>query len=192
MVKHRADPTPSVRLRRTAGRIGATSGIFAAAIVCSIAAAGGTFALFNSQATLGAGAVTGGTTGLTINDVADYAITGLDTTKLLPGRSVITATPLTVKNTGNTPLNVTQGAATFSNPSSTLASNLVVVVRQASTCTLTPVGTTPTGMTTPVRLNVGATMTVCVEVQLLASAPSTVSGALTDFTVPLDGIQVRP
>jgi alternate signal-mediated exported protein len=190
MPKHIAPVDPSVRARKVATWFVATSGIFAVAIAASLLSAGGTFALWNSNRTIQSSQVTGGTAGLTINNVTSYAIAGLDTTKLLPGRSVITASPLTLKNTGTTTLSITPGTVTHTNPA--LASELVVAITQAATCTLTPSGSTPASFTTPIVLAAGATTTICVEVQLKATAPASVQNQTSTFTAPLTAVQVRP
>jgi len=160
-------------------------------VLVAVLAAGGTYALWNVSSQVAPGTINTGNTGLTVNDVTSYGIPGLDVTKLYPGRSTITATPLTVRNTGTTPLLVTPGTVTFSNPSSALAPHLVVAVRQAAVCTPTAVGSPPPQFTS-FTLQPNATTTICVEVQLSSSAPASVQGLPLGFTAPLVGTQVRP
>jgi hypothetical protein len=177
----------SWRARQLVAAAAATGG----AVLLAVVAAGGTYALWNGGATLSPGSISTGNTGLTVNNLTNYPIAGLDTTALFPGQTTITATALTVKNTGTTPLNVTPGTVTFTNPASPLASQLVVAVRKTAVCTPTPSGSTPVSFTS-FALQPGATATVCVEVQLKAAAPTTVQGLSLGFTVPLVGTQVRP
>jgi alternate signal-mediated exported protein len=169
--------------------VGTSAGI-AAGVVIALAATSGTYALWNDNEVIAPGELTSGHVALTINDVGDYGITGLDLTELLPGRSVITTTPLTVRNEGSTPLRVTPGSVSFTDPSGTLASQLVVAVHEAATCILTPTGTTPTSFPNFV-LTPGQTTTVCVEVQLKPTAPADVQGNTASFSLVLDALQVR-
>jgi hypothetical protein len=188
------EPVASTRATRASSRarkLGAAAVATAGAVLVAVLAAGGTYALWDGTMQMETGTVSAGNTGLTINNVTNYAITGLDVSTLYPGRSAITATPLTVRNTGTTPLAVTPGTVTFANPSSPLASELVVAVRQAAVCTLTPYGSTPASFTS-FTLQPNATATICVEVQLKSTAPSAVQGLSLGFTAPLVGTQVRP
>lgn len=189
MARHRAAVTRGIRVSRLTRRLGASAAAIGGAVVVAVLAAGGTYALWSDAMPVQAGTVTAGTAGLTINDVPSYAIPGLDVTKLYPGYSTISA-PLTVKNTGNTPLRVTPGTVTLS-PSNALATQVVVAVRQASVCTPTPYNTPPTQFTS-FRLEPGGTTTICVEVQLSVNAPPTVQGLALNFTAPLVGTQERP
>lgn len=191
MPAHLATAAPVNRLRRAGRAVLAAIAAFATAIVISLAAAGGTFAFFSNSTPVGAGTLQAGVTGLTIQGVQNYTITGLDTTKLLPGTTVITAAPLTVRNTGKTPLAISQGAMTFST-STTLSNSsyLIASVRRVTTpgCA---VGA-GTALSTSVTLAPNATMTVCVSVQLAPTAPATVAGQTATFSIPLDAVQVRP
>ena len=191
MARNHDRASRGVRVSRLTRRLGGAAGATAAAVIVAVMAAGGTYALWNASAELNAGTINTGNTGLTINDVTSYAIVGLDTSALYPGYSTITPTPLTVKNTGTTPLAVTPGTVTFSDPASALATQLVVAVRHIDTCTPTPFGSTPVSFTS-FTLQPGATTEVCVEVQLKSSAPASVQGLALGFTAPLNGIQVRP
>ena len=191
MARHLASASRGVRVSRLTLRLGAAAGAIAAAVIIAVTAAGGTYALWNTSADIDAGTISSGDAGLTINDVTNYPIVGLDITRLYPGYSTITATPLTVKNTGTTPLAVTPGTVTFSDPGSALAPQLVVAVRNIATCTPTPFGSTPVSFTS-VTLQPGQTAKVCIEVQLKSGAPANVQGLPLGFTAPLNGIQVRP
>ncbi len=190
MSKHRATAPASRRTRRIAGGMAGTAAGIGVSVVVALAATGGTYALWNDNKVIAPGQVNSGTVSLTINGVTNYAISGLDVTKLLPGRSVITSTPLTVRNAGVTPLSVTPGSIGFTDPSGTLASQLVVAVRQATSCSLTPVGSTPASFSSIV-LTPNQTTTVCVEVQLKPTAPANVQGNTANFSVALNAVQVR-
>ena len=191
MPAHAAVSAPIGGLRRATRAILGAAAAFASAIVIAVAAASGTFAFFSSTTPLHAGSITAGTAGLTIQNVASYPITGLDTTKLLPGSTVFTGTPLTVRNTGNASLSVTQGAASFGSVQA-VNSHLVITVRRVADAATTCTAAGGTALGTGVTLASNATMKVCVVVQLSASAPVTVAGQTASFTIPLDGNQVRP
>lgn len=167
---------------------GTAAGI-AGGLVVALAATSGTYALWNDAQVISPGDVTSGNISLTINGVTAHPISGLDFTKLLPGRSVTTVTPLTVLNGGITPLSVTPGSVTFTDPSGTLASQLVVAVHQSATCTLTPAGTTATSFSSFV-LQPSQSTTICVEVQLKSTAPANVQGNTAGFSVVLNAVQV--
>lgn len=191
MPAHLAAPAPVGRLRGMVRAILVAGAAFGAAIVVALGAAGGTFAYFSSTAALNAGTITSGVAGLTIQNVASYPISGLDTTALLPGASVFTSTPLTVKNTGDASLSVTQGATSFG-AAKTINGYLVIKVGRvadgAPTCTEGAGAALGSGYT----LAAQATMRVCVTVTLSSGSPGTVAGQSTSFTIPLDGAQVRP
>ena len=191
MRAHLAAPAPVNRLRRTITVILAACAAFGVATVLGLAAAGGTFAYFSSTTPLHAGTVTAGTSGLTIQNVASYPITGLDTTALLPGASVFTSTPLTVKNTGTASLAVTQGAATFGAVKA-INGYLVITVGRVSNGTTSCTAGAGTVLGSGYTLAPQATMKVCVTVTLSLSSPGTVAGQNTSFTIPLDGLQVGP
>ncbi len=189
MPAHLAAPAPVNGLRRTVLAILASCAAFGAAIVIALAAAGGTFAYFSSTTPLSAGTVTAGTSGLTIQNVTSYPITGLDATALMPGASVFTSTPLTVANTGTATLSVTQGAASFGAVDE-INGHLVISVGRVSNATTTCTAGAGTALGSGYTLPPMATMKVCVTVTLSVSSPGTVAGQTTSFTIPLDGAQV--
>ena len=173
-------------VRKMVGLVGTLS----IAVTVALVATGGTYALWNTKATVNASSVTSGSTAITINDAATFAIPSLDAGALLPGRSTISA-PLTVKNTGTTQASVTLGTVSITDPSGILGPSLAVYVRQASTCTVTAAGTTPQSFSAPIVLAVGASTTLCVEVRLADAAPATVQGKSATFSVRLDAVQKR-
>ena len=190
MTKHNSQAQalrPSVAPLR---RVVTTIGIFATAIVLALSAAGGTYAVWNSRTVINASSITSGSTALTINDVSNYAVPGMDNSKLLPGRSSVSGI-ITLKNTGYTPISISLAPTAFSDPSSVLATNLTVVLRQAGTCEVTPFGTAPSSFATPIVLARGQTATVCLEARLSVNAPASVQAASTSFSVPLNARQVR-
>ncbi len=187
MAKHRMD-TRRTRLTRVSRRMAVGAGMVCGGVVIAVLATGGTYALLNAKTPVSAGTVQAGTAGLTVNGAASYAIPGLDTTTLYAGRSVITPTPLVLKNTGTTPLAVTQGSVTFTTPGSALAPWLTVALEHSTTCT--PSDGTPTPFAT-FTLAAGASASICVEVQLSAAAPSAVQGLSLGFTAPISAVQVR-
>ena len=191
MARHQHRATRGVSVSRLTRRLGGAAGATAAAVIVALAAAGGTYALWQDSSDMGAGTINTGNTGLTINDVTSYPIAGLDIAGLYPGYSTITLTPLTVKNTGDIQLLVTPGTVTFSDPGSALASQLVVAVRHTATCTPTAFGSTPVPFTS-FTLQPEQTTLICVEVQLKSTAPANVQGLSLGFTAPITGLQVRP
>lgn len=160
------------------------------AVIAALSATGVTYAMWNGKTTVDGSSVSSGTTSVTINDVSDYVLPALTTSKLLPGRSVVSA-PLTVRNTGYTPVSITIGSTVFADPSSPVSSNLLVVVRQASFCEPTAFGTTPASFTTPIVLARGASTQVCVEARLRNDAPASVQGLESTFTITFAAVQVR-
>jgi hypothetical protein len=189
MPAHLAARAPLSRPRRTFRAILAACAAFGVAISIALAAAGGTYAYFSSTAPLNAGTLTSGASDLTIQNLASYPIAGFDTTALLPGASVFTSTPLTVRNTGDASLSVTQGAASFG-AAKVINDYLTIKVGRVtgSTCTAGSGTVLGSGYT----LAAQATMKVCVTVTLSSSSPGTVAGQSTSFAIPLDAVQVRP
>jgi hypothetical protein len=177
--------------RRTLRWVLVTAAIFAAAIGVSLGASGTTYALWNGSAPVAAAAITTATTGLTVNNVSGYTVPGMTVTQLLPGTSVVSPQPMTVKNNGTIPLSVVPAAPVFADPNSVVANNLAVVLVQGSTCVASIDGSTSPGWTTPLVLNAGQSVSVCLQISLSATAPSSVQGASAAFNVPLIGNQVH-
>jgi hypothetical protein len=167
-----------------------TTAVFAVAIGGALAATGTTYALWNDNVAPLGSTVSTGSTGLTVENVGAYAIPGLSTTKLYPGTSVFTMTPLTLKNTGTTPLAITPAAATFTSSTNGMSGYLAVAVRPDTACGASAVGVTPVSVGIP-RIEVGQSIQVCVEVRLSATAPASVQGGSATFSLQLDALQVR-
>ena len=169
-----------------------TAAVFGAAIALSLSTVGGTYALMKDSLTVNAGTITSGTATLTIENAPTYAIPGMSASQLLPGRSVISAAPVTIKNTGTVPLLVTMGTVTFQSGVTDLRSNLQFAIKQTATCTITPDGTAFPATSPSISLAVGQSLPVCLEVGLKSAAPANVQGETAAFTVPLNATQVRP
>lgn len=184
--------------KNTARGLLVTAGIFAIAIGMAGTVTGTTYALWNSTVSLSGATVASGTIGLTVNNAADLAVTGMDTTKLTPGRSVVVATPLTIRNTGSTRLLTTLVGTTFVAPAGLTAadmtSNVLISFRSttATTCTVTSDSVALPASISPITMAVGGTATLCLEVRLSASAPASFEGKPLTFTINLRGDQLRP
>lgn len=169
--RHRAEPASFVTIR---GLLASASAIAGASLV-AVVAAGGTYALWDGAAGISPTTVHSGSTGLTVNNVASYPLSGTAWSKLLPGDVV--SQQVTVKNTGNVPGTVSALTTGSFTP-------LLVHVAKAA-CTGTPItGTSST--TTPTNLGVfaaGEAATVCLQVTMPAGAADTVQGTSQSFTV---------
>lgn len=193
MPAHLAVAAPVSRLRRLARTVLVACITFAAAVAVAVAAAGGTFAYFSSTAELNAGTLTAGTAGLTVENEASHSIGSLSSA-LLPGTPARTVAPLTVQNTGDADLRVSQGAeAVTSSTTGIDAADFVVTVSQvdasATNCTGTPLANL---RTSSVVLAAQQSMKVCVAIEIAPAATGLTSGATASFTIPLDGEQVAP
>lgn len=187
------DDRPSVSLKLPSIRgVLATIGVLVAGIMIALGAAGGTYALWNEAAPVNGGTISTGTSGLTVNG-AQSATVNLTGTALLPGRSVVQATPLQFTNTGVTKLNVTATSITFTPASSALQPYLQISLRAAvaATCTVTPEADPLPASIAPVSFAVGQTVPMCLEVRLISSAPASVQDATANFTINLNAAQVR-
>lgn len=169
-----------------------------AAIGVALALTGGSYALFNSSAPVNGATITAGTTSITVNGSQSATLPGSISSALAPGRS--TATALTVANTGTTAASVAVSSTTVGAQTNSLGSYLTATltpVSGSSACTVGLVGTTGalTGFTStiaPVTIASGASATLCLELKLSASAPSSAQGGSAPFTVTLTGSQVAP
>lgn len=171
----------------------ATGGVALATSV-ALVGTGTTYALWNGETAVNASTVTSGSAGLSINGTADYAIP-LDLAKIGPGQSV--RTPLTIANTGTTPLSAAVSSATIIAQTNGLADNLAITLTPAATC----VGTLEGGVSaplasfttaaTPYLMAAGSTVQLCLEVTMNANAPATVQGGAANFSLTFDAVQVR-
>jgi predicted ribosomally synthesized peptide with SipW-like signal peptide len=168
------------------------------AVVTTLLGTGGTYALWNASASTGASTVKSGTAAVTVGPLS-----AMNTAALGPGSS--TTGTFTVKNTGTVPLSmrVATTATKVAYASTTDATVLgaetlrLSVVSTAADCRAGLGGAsgriaafdTGTGYYT---LPVGASGIGCVEVVLDSTAPQSVAGAVTDFTLTVTGTQVAP
>ena len=175
-------------------RLFSTVGLLAAGLLVAVVSAGGTYALWNDTAPVSAATINTGKTGLTVNDNPSTFSVDLSANTLLPGRSVVPAAPIRLKNVGDTPLNVTAPSITYTAASAALSPYLTVSMRTttAATCTVTADATPLPASIDPIPFTVGQTVTVCLEVRLAPGAPDTVQGASATFLINLNAAQVRP
>jgi hypothetical protein len=177
------------RPRRTPRSILTATAALGGAVVLGVAGAGGTYALWNSDTSLNLGTISSGTSGITVDGVADHPIQTADMIgQLVPGSSRITKFPVAVKNTGTVGLDVHVSSTV------TGAGYLTIAVRQvassATACTQTAYGTAPTTLS-DFTLTAGQTRYLCVEAQLATNAPASVQGVPSTFVVAFDGQQVH-
>jgi len=194
--KHSAGTAKSSRFRSVVNGL-----IFlTATVTISLLATGGTYAMWNTTATVKGSTISSGSTALSIKAstaadstlVTDYTVTGLDVTALLPGRSVITASPMTFKNTGTTKLSFSVASITYANGTMVeLSSKLTPVLRQSAACSTSPDNAAPVASALPIVMAPGASIPVCLEVGLDASALPSVQGQTASFAITLAVTQVR-
>lgn len=169
-----------------------TTGLLTAVVVASLAATGGSYALWNGSATAAPSGVTSGSSGLVITQQS-----ALDVTRLLPGQGAVGA--FTAKNTGTVALDVaisTRGTSSNSAFPGELSLRLGPVattadcVHGATTFSGRPGQVhTPSGF---VRIQPGASSVVCTEVVLDNDAPQSVQGSTAQLAFDLVGTQVQP
>ncbi|WP_051973612.1 hypothetical protein [Cryobacterium sp. MLB-32] len=175
-----------------------TALVLAAVIVVSVAGVGGTYALLSTSATTESGAtVTAGSSSLSVNGQTSFIAGDLSVNRLGPGASALL--PLTLTNTGTTPLTVTasMNSVVSSHSAIALAGWLTVhltptAVGSGCTAGLTTgsSGGLPTfTTTTPYLLGVDESLAVCLEVALAFDAPSEVQGGAAAFTLLFDATQ---
>lgn len=185
----------SPRLPRVIRSLLISAGIFVGAILLALLGAGSSYALWNTSTVISASTVSSGSTGLAINGSSSYTIAALDTTKLGPGQSVVV--PLTVANTGSTPLNAFVAGTIVNAQTNSLASYLTIVLTQSATCTPGLTGGTSLRMAgfntaaSPYPVPAGVTIPVCLEVRMDSTAPASVMSSTATFTMSITADQVR-
>ncbi|RIJ59913.1 hypothetical protein [Clavibacter phaseoli] len=169
-----------------------TTGLLTAVVVASLAATGGSYALWNGSASAQPAGVSSGTSGLVVTQQS-----ALDSSRLLPGQGAIGT--FTAKNTGTVPLDVAVSARGTSSNSAFLGELSVRIGPVASTSACVSGATTWSGrpgqLTTTsgfVRIQPGASAVVCSEVVLDQDAPQSVQGSTGQLTFALTGTQVKP
>ncbi|WP_440696966.1 TasA family protein [Clavibacter nebraskensis] len=167
-----------------------TIGLLTAVLVASLAATGGSYALWNGTASAQPASVTSGTSGLVVTQQS-----ALDATRLLPGQATIGT--FTAKNAGTVPLDVAVSTRGTSSNSAFLGELSVRLGPVASAAACVSGATTWSGrpgqLTTSsgfVRIQPGASAIVCSEVALDQDAPQTVQGSTAQLTFALTGTQV--
>jgi len=171
-----------------------TAGLLLVGLLIAIVSAGGTYALWNDTSPVRAATIATGKSGLTVNDDPSTFSVDLSATTLLPGKSVVPATPIRLKNVGDTPLNVTAPSITFTPASAALSPYLLVAMTTttATTCTVSADSTPLPASIAPIPFAVGQTVTVCLEIRLASNTPATLQGATGTFLINLNAAQVRP
>ncbi|MFT7710080.1 hypothetical protein ACMT9Y_03880 [Clavibacter tessellarius] len=169
-----------------------TTGLLTAVLVASLAATGGSYALWNGAAATQPASVTSGSSGLVITQQVS-----LDTASLLPGQGNVAA--FTARNTGTVALDVaisTRGTSSNSAFPGELSLRLGPVATTAD-CVhgATTFSGRPGALHTPsgfVRIQPGASSVVCTEVVLDKDAPQSVQGATAQLAFDVTGTQVTP
>ena len=188
MAKHRAGTATSPLHIR--GLLSAAS-IFAVAIFMGLTATGGTYALWNTTASIPGGTVTTGSAELKINNLASYTVPALAPAKLYPGRSIVSAAPMNFSNTGTTKLLFTPTSTVVTvDPSFSGWVDIALTPATATTCSPSSSGSTP--VSASVTIAAGAAVSMCLEVRLKATAPASVQGRTVTFSVAVNATQVRP
>lgn len=184
IARHRAAPAGRRPLRSLAVGTAALT----VSLTVAVGAAGVTYSFMSDSAAVGGATITAGAAALTVNDVTNYTVSGLDTTKLLPGQSVVSQ-PLLIENGGDVPLEVEVVSAFSEDTHAALAAALTVVLRPSATCAPTS-GAGVSQAVTQLELGVGESGTYCLEVGLPSGAPAAVEGKRATFTISLDAVQV--
>ncbi|WBU39147.1 hypothetical protein [Homoserinibacter sp. YIM 151385] len=169
-----------------------TTAIFLLAIFISVSAAGTTWAFWNGAVPASGATLKTGQTTLTINDVTAYTMPNLSTTPLLPGRSVVPAQPLVLRNASDVPLSVSITGTSIAHSGLAGSLNISVRTTTGTSCTVTPASEPLPASFTAFTLAKNATAKLCVEVRLASTAPASLQGVASDFTVSIGGTQVRP
>ncbi|CAQ01115.1 TasA family protein [Clavibacter sepedonicus] len=169
-----------------------TTGLLTAVVVASLAATGGSYALWNDAASAQPASVTSGTPGLVVTQQS-----ALDSSKLLPGQGAIGT--FTAKNTGTVPLDVAVSSRGTSSNSAFLGKLSVRIGPVPSVASCVPDATTYSGrpgqLNAPsgfLRIQPGASAVVCSQVVLDQDAPQTVQGSTAQLAFALVGVQVQP
>ena len=171
-----------------------TAGFLMVGLLVAGISAGGTYALWNDTVPATAATIATGKSGLTVNDDPVTFSVDLSGTTLLPGRSVVPAAPIRLKNIGDTPLSVTAPTITFTPATAAIAQYLTIsmTTTTAATCTVTASGDPLPATSSPIPFAIAQTRTVCLEVRLASNTPSTMQGEIGTFLINLNAAQVRP
>lgn len=169
----------------------------AGATLIGLGAAGSTYALWQTDAPLEGSTVTSGTIELKVNGQPSFNVEDLATTQLLPGRAVVSPTPLLLQNTGTTPMSVSIASVDLTDATAELSDGTVfldhlsLVLREGATCTAIAEGEAGAVMSDPIDLDPGTSKSFCLQAGLSSQAPADVQGMSAGFTINLDAVQVR-
>lgn len=159
---------------------------------------GSTFALWTASSEATGPTLVSGSTGLTINGETDHVLAGLGLGTLAPGQSVLA--PLTLRNTGTTPVGVRVAGTAVTADVNGLAGSLAVSVTPVTpgtSCAAQPPGAEHLpldGFSTPSPLSSlapGAELAACLEVRLDLASPSSVQGGSAGFVMTFEATQER-
>lgn len=161
------------------------------AIVLALVGTGTTYALLNSAAAVEGTTISAGSTSLSVNG-STSATLKTDLRLLALGES--TVAPVTITNTGTTPVSVVVSSTTIVSESRGLAGSLALRFEPAETCETSVAGTSAASIagfvTLPQRLETGTSAAYCLEIFLTEHAPTSVQGGSAAFTLVLDANQV--
>ena len=162
------------------------------ALLLAVFGAGGTYALWSSSAAAStAVTVSSGSAALTVGTLA------LPTTGLYPGLTVYA--PVTAQNTGTVPLALRVTGVVPATGSTALSGSLTMGVAAAVSAAACAAGVAPTWkntaggalpavVATP-ALAPGASVVLCVSLEMSSAAPTTAQGQSAGFGIRLDGLQ---
>lgn len=181
------------RTRRPLRGLLFSAGLLVVVVASALLGAGGSYAAWNSSTATNASSVTSGTTSLTVNGVTDYTFPSLNLAGLGPGQSVYV--PLTIANTGTTPLSTVVSKTTIVTDVNGLSAELTAAITASSTCGATTMaGTrlaTYTTTASPITLAAGASLPICLDIKMDLDAPISVAGGSTTFSMAITATQVR-
>ncbi|AYG04166.1 SipW-dependent-type signal peptide-containing protein [Gryllotalpicola protaetiae] len=167
-------------------------------IIVGFAGTGGTYAAWNSSATVSGATITTGSTTIVVGKGANptfassYAL-GPVSNAIGPGDTA--ASSFTVKNTGTTPvtLSATITLSTQANDlTNALSAGVVAVPTEASCSSASGTANTPLASPAPIDIThvaAGATQSLCLLLTLPATAPNAAQGQTAPFTLTLTGTQ---
>lgn len=190
--RHRAGRRFSWRIAR---RMLVVAGIIAIAVTVALVATGGSYALWNGTAVVNASTVTSGSSSLTVNNVTNYAIPGMNVSAIGPGQSAVAL--VTVRNTGSTKLSTTVTSTIVTAQTNALADELSVTLTPATSCSpglgggVTGRLSTFTTTATPYVLPPLTSLALCLEVTMDLDAPVSTQNGTAAFTLRIDAAQVR-
>lgn len=181
--------TNPTRARRRTSRLLVSCGVVGGALVLGLAAAGGTFAALAATQTVPGATVTAGSLDLTVNGASAATLGAYSVTP-----ATAQAFPLTIANTGTSPVELTTTIAVTS--AAEVADNMLArITPVASTAACVP---GLTGTQSPLRdftaagfvsLAAGQSQLVCLEIALDPATPVALSGQSASFTATVTGIQ---